>query len=70
MGKSRLLLSDLLDQLSFALCIVRQDYIIVKANDYFQSRVIFDGDVMQGKNILELFLIPQTTLNEKLIRHW
>jgi len=66
MGKSRLLLSDLLDQLSFALCIVRQDYIIVKANDYFQSRVIFDGDVMQGKNILELFPHSADYLKRKI----
>lgn len=66
MGKSRLLLSDLLDQFSFALCIVRQDYVIVKANDYFQSRVIFDGDVMQGKNILELFPHSADYLKRKI----
>ncbi|MCF9378419.1 two-component sensor histidine kinase, partial [Vibrio parahaemolyticus] len=50
MAKSRLLLSELLDQLSFALCIVRNDYVIVKVNEYFESRVIFDGETMQGKN--------------------
>lgn len=55
MEKSKLLFSDLLNQLSFALCIVRRDYIIVKANEYFQSRAIFAGENMQGQNILELF---------------
>jgi signal transduction histidine kinase len=66
MAKSRLLLSDLLDQLSFALCIVRQDYIIVKANDYFQSRVMFEGDVMQGKSILALFPDAASYLKRKI----
>lgn len=55
MAKSKLMLSDLLDQLSFALCIVRKDYVIVKANDYFQSRVVANVDAMQGKSILSLF---------------
>lgn len=55
MAKSRLLLSDLLDQLSFALCIVRNDYVIVKANDYFQSRVIHDCPNITGQDILKLF---------------
>ncbi len=66
MSKSRLLLSDLLDQLSFALCIVRKDYLIVKANEYFQSRVIFPGEIMQGKNILELFPEAATYLKRKI----
>ncbi|MDW6093270.1 sensor histidine kinase [Vibrio rhizosphaerae] len=58
MAKSRLLLSDLLDQLNFALCIIRNDYVIIKANEYFQSRAIYAGDTMQGQNILTLF--PQS----------
>ncbi|MCE0496176.1 ATP-binding protein [Vibrio salinus] len=55
MAKSKLLFSDLLNQLSFALCIVNREYTIVKANEYFQSRALFEGDDMQGQNILELF---------------
>jgi two-component system, NtrC family, sensor kinase len=66
MVKSRLLLSDLLDQLSFALCIVRRDYIIVKANDYFLSRAIFSGDAMHGKNILTLFPDAASYLKRKI----
>ncbi|MFT1641792.1 sensor histidine kinase [Vibrio cholerae] len=66
MAKSRLLLSELLDQLSFALCIVRNDYVIVKVNEYFESRVIFDGETMQGKNILELFPESADYLKRKI----
>ncbi|SHO57437.1 sensor histidine kinase [Vibrio quintilis] len=66
MGKGRLLLSDLLDQLSFALCIVRNDYIIVKANDYFQSRILFEGETMQGKNILALFPDSASYIKRKI----
>ncbi len=44
MAKSSLLLSELLDQLSFALCIVRNDYVIVKVNEYLESRVILMGN--------------------------
>ncbi|MDW6004377.1 ATP-binding protein [Vibrio mangrovi] len=58
MAKSRLLLSDLLDQLNFALCIIRNDYVIVKSNEYFQSRAVYAGETMHGQNILELF--PQS----------
>lgn len=49
MAKSRLLLSELLDQLSFALCIVRNDYVIVKVNEYFESRVILMGKPCKGR---------------------
>ncbi len=66
MSKSRLLLSDLLDQLSFALCIVRKDYKIVKANEYFESRAIFAGEIMQGQDILELFPDASTYLKRKI----
>ncbi len=66
MAKSRLLLSELLDQLSFARCIVRNDYVIVKVNEYFESRVIFDGETMQGKNILELFPESADYLKRKI----
>jgi len=66
MAKSRLLLSELLDQLSFALCIVRNDYVIVKVNEYFESRVIFDGETMQGKNILDLFPESADYLKRKI----
>lgn len=66
MAKSRLLLSELLDQLSFALCIVRNDYVIVKVNEYFESRVIFDGETMQGKSILELFPESADYLKRKI----
>lgn len=66
MAKSRLLLSELLDQLSFALCIVRDDYVIVKVNEYFESRVIFDGETMQGQNILHLFPESADYLKRKI----
>ncbi|MGL4828773.1 MAG: sensor histidine kinase [Vibrio sp.] len=66
MTKSRLLLSELLDQLSFALCIVRNDYVIVKVNEYFESRVIFAEETMQGKNILDLFPESADYLKRKI----
>jgi len=66
MAKSKLLLSDLLNQLSFALCIVRKDYIIVKANEYFESRAIFNGESMQGQNILELFPLASPYIKRKI----
>lgn len=66
MSKSRLMLSDLLDQLSFALCIVRKDYKIVKANEYFESRVIFSGQTVHGVSILELFPDAATYLKRKI----
>ena len=53
--KAKLMLSDLLNQLSFALCIVRRDYKIMTANEYFQTRAKVDCDNFVGKSILDLF---------------
>ncbi len=66
MEKSKLLFSDLLNQLSFALCIVRRDYIVVQANKYFQSRAIYDGEEMLGKSILELFPDAASYIKRKI----
>ncbi len=53
--KSKLLLSDLLNQMSFALCIVKRDYSIVMANQYFLSRVKGISKNISGENLLKLF---------------
>ncbi|SDH22619.1 His Kinase A (phospho-acceptor) domain-containing protein [Vibrio xiamenensis] len=53
--KSKLLLSDLLNQMSFALCIVKRDYSIVMANQYFLSRVKGISNNIVGENLLKLF---------------
>ncbi len=53
--KSKLLLSDLLNQMSFALCIVKRDYSIVMANQYFLSRVKGINNSVVGENLLSLF---------------
>ncbi|WP_456294729.1 ATP-binding protein [Vibrio sp. AK197] len=53
--KSKLMLSDLLNQMSFALCIVRRDYTIVMANQYFLSRVSTEDNQVLGQNLLTLF---------------
>ncbi|MHA2937469.1 sensor histidine kinase [Vibrio sp. RC27] len=55
MSNSRLILSDLFDHLSFAICIVRADYIIEKANTYFQAHAVHTFDSTEEQNILELF---------------
>lgn len=55
MEHSEAFCSDLLDELSFALCIVKRDYRIVRANRFFQTKAIFDSKNMQGANFLEIF---------------
>ncbi|MFC3022278.1 ATP-binding protein [Vibrio zhugei] len=64
--KAKLMLSDLLNQLSFALCIVRRDYRIMTANEYFQTRAKVNCENFVGQNILELFPDSATFLKRKI----
>ncbi|WP_230389671.1 sensor histidine kinase [Vibrio nitrifigilis] len=64
--KAKLMLSDLLNQLSFALCIVRRDYKIMTANEYFQTRAKVDCDSFVGKSILDLFPDSARFLKRKI----
>ncbi|WP_100753345.1 sensor histidine kinase [Vibrio salilacus] len=64
--KAKLALSDLLNQLSVAMCIVRKDYNIVMANSYFQSRSGLAKDELQGQNVLSVFPDGAALLKRKI----
>jgi signal transduction histidine kinase len=69
MSFSRLELSDLFDQLSFALCIVSKEYRIVKVNEYFQSHAIcasFSSKPLEGSYLLEVFADSSDYLKAKI----
>lgn len=53
--KAKLALSDLLNQLSIAVTIVRSDYIIVMANAYFTTRSGKSKEELIGRSILDVF---------------
>ncbi|MGY3686980.1 sensor histidine kinase [Vibrio coralliilyticus] len=64
--KAKLALSDLLNQLSVAMCIVRKDYTIVMANAYFQSRAGLAKDALLGQNVLSVFSDGAALLKRKI----
>ncbi|MEF1183886.1 sensor histidine kinase [Vibrio sinaloensis] len=64
--KAKLALSDLLNQLSVAMCIVRKDYTIVMANSYFQSRAGLTKDALLGQNVLSVFSGAAAVLKRKI----
>ncbi len=64
--KAKLMLSDLLNQLSFAICIVRRDYTIVSVNEYFQTRAKYISDNLVGHNILTVFPEAEKFLKRKI----
>ncbi|MDP5252695.1 MULTISPECIES: sensor histidine kinase [unclassified Vibrio] len=66
MMKAKLMLSDLLNQLSFAICIIRKDYTIVSANEYFVTRAKYISDTLVGRNILTVFPEVETFLKRKI----
>ncbi len=66
MIKAKLMLSDLLNQMSFALCIVKRDYSIVMANQYFLSRVKGISQQVVGENLLTLFPESAKLLKRKV----
>lgn len=55
MSFSQLELSDLFDQLSFALCIVSKEYRIVKVNKYFRSHAITPSKLLEGDYLSDVF---------------
>lgn len=64
--KVKLALSDLLNQLSVAICIVRKDYKIVMANTYFQTRAGLTKEALIGQNLLSVFPEGATLLKRKI----
>ncbi len=61
-----LVLSDLLNQLSVSVCIVRKDYTIVMANSYFQSRSGLTQTALIEKNVLLVFSDGAALLKRKI----
>ncbi|WP_104403085.1 sensor histidine kinase [Vibrio penaeicida] len=64
--KGKLLLSDLIDQFSFAICIVNRQYKIVKANDYFSTQAVYDSLQLAGSDILKIFPDAAQFLKRKI----
>ncbi|WP_175579451.1 sensor histidine kinase [Vibrio hepatarius] len=64
--KAKLALSDLLNQLSVAICIVRKDYTIAMANAYFQTRSGLAKEDIVGKNVLTVFPDGASVLKRKI----
>ncbi len=64
--KGKLLLSDLINQFSFAICIVNRQYKIVKANDYFTTQAIYESPSLTGSNVLEVFPESAQFLKRKI----
>ncbi|MHA2938964.1 ATP-binding protein [Vibrio sp. RC27] len=64
--KAKLALSDLLNQLSVAVCIVRKDYTVVMVNSYFQSRSGLAKEALLGQNLLSVFSDGATLLKRKI----
>ncbi|MFH4664143.1 ATP-binding protein [Vibrio cidicii] len=64
--KSKLMLSDLVDQLSVAICIVRRDYTIAMVNEYFVTRSKVTTNELVGQNLLEKYPESQHFLKRKI----